>query len=497
MGISTAPDEYQACMEKIFDDLDFVVVYLDDILVFSVNYTEHLEHLRIVFERLARYGVTRNGKKCHILRKEVDYLGYTLSAEGIRPQARKIQSIQRIALPRNRKELRRFLGMINYYRDMVPNKTTLCKPLYRFTSSKVPFTWLLSDTSAFQAIQRAFAEAVLLSFPDFEKPFDVYADASGTKLGGIIMQGVKILACYSRSLTKHQVNYTTMALELLPIVELLREYRTMLLGFPVVVHTDHKNLIYPTENSLRVKRWKLLLSEYRLTIEYIKGEKNIGADAFSRMRFATSDGPTLNEEIYALNTQYECVMHGPVIREHQEKDTMIQQIKTACLAGNNNPDYQLMPLLGCTLVAYLKRVIAPKSLRDDLIAWYHQNLGHPACERQFKTMRQTFYWPKMESSITKFVKNGITCKTAKLHGGKQHHGHLPPELQRRTTRLTSCTSTSLGPTTEATMASRSPIKPPVGSKSASNQTKTHSRQQKALTVSDCVATRDRRRWYTI
>ncbi|GMF24805.1 unnamed protein product [Phytophthora fragariaefolia] len=234
MGISTSPDEYQACMEKVFGDLDFVVVYLDDILV--------------------------------------------------------------------------------------------------------PFTWLTSDTSAFQATQRAFAEAVLLSFPDFEA-FDVYADASGTQLGGIIMQGVKNLACYSRSLTKHQVNYTTMELELLSIVEILREYRTMLLGFLVVVHTDHKNLIYPTENSLRVKRWNSLLSKYRLTMEDIKGKKNIGAGAFSRMRFGTCDGPPLHEGIYALNTQYECVMHGPVIREHQEKGTMIQQIKTAYLAGNNNPDY--------------------------------------------------------------------------------------------------------------------------------------------------------------
>ncbi|KAE8895364.1 hypothetical protein PF005_g4105 [Phytophthora fragariae] len=124
-----APDEYQAFMEKIFGDLDFVVVYLDDIVVFSANEEEHLEHLRIVFERLARYGVTLNGKKCHILRKEFDYLGYTLSAEGIKTQARKIQAIQRITVPRNHKELRRLLGIIDYYRDMIPNKTTLCKPL--------------------------------------------------------------------------------------------------------------------------------------------------------------------------------------------------------------------------------------------------------------------------------------------------------------------------------------------------------------------------------
>ena len=113
----------------------------------------------MVFERLDKYHVTLNGTKCHILRQEVGYLGYTLTAEGIKPQAKKIQAIQQIAIPRNKKELRRFLGMINYYRDMLPNKTALCQPLHRFTSAKIPFTCLSSDTDAFRAIQRAFAEA--------------------------------------------------------------------------------------------------------------------------------------------------------------------------------------------------------------------------------------------------------------------------------------------------------------------------------------------------
>jgi hypothetical protein len=200
----------------------------------------------------------------------------------------------------------------------------------------------------------------------------------------------------------------------------------MLLGFPIVVHTDHKNLIYPTETSLRVKRWKLLLAEYRLTLQYIKGVKNVGADAFSRMRFDTKDGPPLADEICAASDEPECVMHGPVIQKHQQDDEMIEKIRASCIAGTNNPDYQLMPLLGCTLVAYKKRVVLPESLRDDMIDWYHQNLGHPASERQFKTMRHTFYWPGMETSIAAFTKKCLTCKRAKVHGGKQDYGLLSP-----------------------------------------------------------------------
>ncbi|POM74152.1 Gag/polymerase/env Polyprotein [Phytophthora palmivora] len=230
MGISTASGGYQPCMEKIFGDLQFVVVYIDDILVFSYSAERHLEHFQVVSERLGKYHVTFNGKKCHILRDSVDYLGITLTVQGIQPQAKKIHAIQQIAVPKNRKELRLFLGMINYNRDMVPNKTTLCAPLNRFKNSKVPFTWLQRDTDAFNAIEKVFAKAVLLAFPDFEKPFHVYADASGKQLGDIIMQQIYILACYSRTLSKHQINYKTMEQDLLSIVSLFREYRTMLLG---------------------------------------------------------------------------------------------------------------------------------------------------------------------------------------------------------------------------------------------------------------------------
>ncbi|POM74151.1 LOW QUALITY PROTEIN: Pol protein [Phytophthora palmivora] len=113
-------------------------------------------------------------------------------------------------------------------------------------------------------------------------------------------------------------------------------------------------------------------------------------------------------------------MHGPVIRDHQDKDPMIQKIKTACRAGMHTPDYKLKPLLGCPLVTYQKRVIIPKSLREDLVDWYHQNLGHPDPERQFKTMHQILYWLSMESH-----RLGNVSPT-KAHSGKQDYGLLPP-----------------------------------------------------------------------
>ena len=150
------------------------------------------------------------------------------------------------------------------------------------------------------------------------------------------------------------------------------------------------------------------------------------AKLYSRMRFANSECPSLNDEVYDLDTTPECVMHGAVLRQHQWKDEMIVSTKASCLAGNNNPDYQLQVqnLLRYTLVGNKHRVTTiHDSLRDDLIGWYHMHLGHPA--NQHKAMQGVFYWPHIETTIAEFVRQCITCKQAKLHGGKQEYGMLP------------------------------------------------------------------------
>lgn len=423
MGISTAPDEYQACMERILGDLPFVIVYLDDVLIFSENAEEHLQHLRIVFERFREYDITLNGKKCHILREKVDYLGFTLTTQGIQPQTKKVEAIQQIAEPRNKKELRRFLGMISYYRVMIPNKSALTSRLNRLTSKNVYFVWTPDDAAAFQAIKAALARNVWLAFPDFSRRFHVFADASGKQIGGVIIQGKRILACFSRSMTDTQKKYSTMEWELLSVVEILKEFRTMLLGFPIVVHTDHKNLLYPTENSLRVKRWKLLLEEYRIQVQYIPGNQNVGADAFSRLRYDFVKQSN-EEELLAVEEE-EVPIDGQVMKKYQLADTTCEKVIAQLEQKTADPDYSLRPALGVVLLHYRKKVVVPLALRKNLIEMYHAYLLHPGGEKQHHTM-STFWWPGMEEEIKKFVKSCIDCKKAKLHGGKQKFGHLPP-----------------------------------------------------------------------
>ncbi|KAE9198591.1 hypothetical protein PF004_g19500 [Phytophthora fragariae] len=431
MGISTAPDEYQACMERILGDLDFVIVYLDDILIFSENPVEHLEHLQIVFDQLRQFDVTLNGKKCHILRDRVDYLGFTLTPEGIQPQTKKVEAIQQIAEPRNKRELRRFLGMIAYYRDMVPNKSALTARLNRLTSKTCKFTWTPEDSAAFRSIKEALARSVWLAFPDYSRRFHVFADASGHQIGGVIVQGRRILACFSRAMTDTQKKYSTMEWELLSVVEILKEYRTMLLGFPVVIHTDHTNLLFPRETSLRVKRWKLLLEEYRLEVVFIPGSQNIGADAFSRLRYDFVK--QVSEEGLCAVEEEEVAIDGAVVKKHQLDDatgkSIIEQLETK----QADPDYALRPALGVVLLRRRSRIMVPESLRADLVEMYHSYLLHPGADKQYHTM-SVFWWPGMEKDVTDFVKACNDCKRAKLHGGKQNYGHLPPTPVTNTDR---------------------------------------------------------------
>ncbi|GMF57006.1 unnamed protein product [Phytophthora fragariaefolia] len=334
-------------------------------------------------------------------------------ARRIQPQKKKVEAIQQIAEPRNKRELRRFLGMISYYRDMVPNKSTLTARLNRLTSKNCPFTCTPEDSAAFNSIKTALAQSVWLDFPDYSRRFHVFADASGHQIGRIIVQGKRIIACFSRSMTETQRKYSTMEWELLSVIEILKEYRTMLLGFPVVIHTNHKNLLYPRETSLRVKRWKLLLEEYRLELHYIAGSQNVGADAFSRLRYDFVKQAS-EEEPWAVEEE-EVAIDGPVVKKHQLEDDTCKTIIQHLENKQADPDYTLRPALGVVLLHHHKKIVVPESLRQDLVEMYHSYLLHPGADKQYHTM-STFWWPGMEKDVTDFVKACRDCKRAKLHG---------------------------------------------------------------------------------
>ncbi len=228
--------------------------------------------------------------------QETKYLGYILTRGGIKPQPKKLQAILALNPPNNVKELQRFLGMVQYYRDMWQKCSEMLAPLTDLVgecretkttkknkTKKKPWQWESIHQKAFDNVKATIAKEVVLAYPDFTKPFEIYTDASTMQLGSVITQGNKPIAFFSRRLSAMQTKCSVTRIELLAIVETLKEFLGMLWGQTIKVYTDHKN---PTQDALgltsdRVYRWQLLLEEFAPEIVYIKGIHNMVADAIS------------------------------------------------------------------------------------------------------------------------------------------------------------------------------------------------------------------------
>ncbi|KAH9086543.1 hypothetical protein LEN26_004133 [Aphanomyces euteiches] len=198
-------------------------------------------------------------------------LGYMLTPDGIRPIESKVDAIIKIALPKTRRQLKRFLGMINYYRDMLPQRAKTLAGLNKLTSPNVPFKWTHQHHDEFEQAKRLIAERTLLAYPDFTKPFHVYTDASKLAMGGYIEQDGKPIAFWSKTTSPAQANYAANKLELLSIVCLLTEFRGILLGHQLIIHTDHKNLLYSKMGNAQMLRWRLFIEEFGPRISYVRG----------------------------------------------------------------------------------------------------------------------------------------------------------------------------------------------------------------------------------
>ena len=272
MGLCNSPDIFQEKMSDLMAGLDFVRAYLDDLLVVSKGtFEDHLNHIEQVCTRLAEAGLKVNVSKSHFCKHELEYLGYLINREGVRPTMKKVEAIRNIAPPKTRKQLRGFIGMVNYYRDMWPKRSHLLAPLTSLTSKNVKFKWTEEHQKAFDAVKAVIAQETMLTYPDFSKPFHLHADASKIQLGAHITQNEKPIAFYSRKLNPAQTRYTTTERELLSIVEALKEFRNILPGQQIIVHTDHKNLTHGAFTCDRVMRWRLFIEEYSPDIRFIEG----------------------------------------------------------------------------------------------------------------------------------------------------------------------------------------------------------------------------------
>lgn len=222
MGLCNSPDIFQEHMSELMLDLEYVRTYIDDLLIFTKGtFEDHLDKLQTVLRRLRKAGLKVNAGKSFFAKIELEYLGYWITRQGIQPLPKKVEAIKNIAPPKTRKQLRSFIGLINYYRDMWSKRSELLAPLSTLTSDKNKWKLTSVEQEAFDKIKQVLSRENLLAFPNFDLPFTIHTDASKTQLGAVISQNNTPIAFYSRKQNPAQTRYTTTERELLSIVETL------------------------------------------------------------------------------------------------------------------------------------------------------------------------------------------------------------------------------------------------------------------------------------
>jgi hypothetical protein len=274
-------------MNSVFmPELDkFVVVFIDDILVYSKNEAEHAEHLHIVPQRLRDHRLYAKLSKCNFWLKEIKFLGHTISQDWVSVDPEKVQEVMDWKPPTTVRQIRSFLGLAGYYRRFIPDFSRISKPMTELLKKRVKYEWSQKCEDAFHTLRQQLTTAPVLAQPDNTKSFEVYCDASGTGLGCVLMQDNRVIAYASRALRPHERNYPTHDLELAAVVHALKIWRHYLMGAHCNIYTDHKSLKYiftQVDLNMRQRRWLELIKDYDLEVHYHPGKANVVADALSR-----------------------------------------------------------------------------------------------------------------------------------------------------------------------------------------------------------------------
>ncbi|WP_256468963.1 reverse transcriptase domain-containing protein [Wolbachia endosymbiont of Psylliodes chrysocephala] len=290
-GTQSATSALLKALHKVLNKFEqYTLHYIDDILIFSENEEEHWKHIEIILHALDEAGLKLNINKCEFFKKEVIYLGYKIDTDGVSMDANRIKIIKDYKRPTNLKTLRGFLGILHYFKRMVPDLTKKEIPLIELLRKNTKWKWTEEREKAFQEIKEEFTERAKIYHPDYTKTFILRTDASQQRFAGVLLQNQEIgevpISFVSRITKKAEKNYSVSELELASILFCINKLRFFLLGNAFLIETDNQALTTILKNKYgnqRIHRWALLLQEYTFEIKYVPGVKNTIADAITRM----------------------------------------------------------------------------------------------------------------------------------------------------------------------------------------------------------------------
>ena len=290
-GPTNAPPHFQKVMDGIFSDLDYVMVYMDDITIVSSNPKQHQQHLQEVFNRLAKYKIKIRPDKCKFAQESVEYLGFRVCGTGIKIKSTYKDKIINIPVPKTINQLRRFVGMVQYLHQFIPNLQWKLKPFHQLTEKDRKFKWNDTLDKIFQSIKNEIFNTQMIHHPDPNRPFSVYCDASKDGVGAVLVQAHdgkhRPVSFCSKLFNRTQQNWHVSEQEIYAVIHAVEKWRSYLIGNHFTVYTDHQNLqeLFNRAKNFRagkLYRWAVRLQEFEFTAKYIAGHKNKMADYMSR-----------------------------------------------------------------------------------------------------------------------------------------------------------------------------------------------------------------------
>ena len=429
-GVKPASGIFQRYIENELKDIPYTVVKIDDILISGRNDEEHLKNVDAVLEVLEKIGATVNKGKCAFFANEIEYVGFIIDKEGVRTNPKKIKAIVELPEPTDLKQLQSFLGGINYYSKFIPNMADITKPLYSLLEKKTEWRWSQNEQDAFEELKSLLMKSPVLALYDPKLPIKVACDASKYGLGAVISNifpngEEKAIAYASRTLNKHEINYSQIDKEGAAVIFALKKFNQYLLGNKFKLSVDNKTIrkVFDPSSDIspiavsRLVRWALILSQYDYEIEFKPTKDHGNADMLSRLPRSIESELPADNLIYSIQISSLPVLTEDIRTETSKDETLSRVIEY--MQNDSWPniiDDSLRPyhlkrtelLLEDGIILWGLRVVIPESLRQIVLHELHHEC--PGMVRMKSLSRIHAWYPNIDRDIELMVRECKNCE---------------------------------------------------------------------------------------